>query len=59
MALDLRDEADAEIARELARRADVLIENFKPGGLARYGLDFASVRAANPVTTRPPRSPKH
>jgi crotonobetainyl-CoA:carnitine CoA-transferase CaiB-like acyl-CoA transferase len=48
MALDLRDEADAEIARELARRADVLIENFKPGGLARYGLDFASVRAANP-----------
>jgi len=48
IALDLRDEADAEIARELARRADVLIENFKPGGLARYGLDFASVRAANP-----------
>jgi len=48
IALDLRDEADAEIARELARRADVLIENFKPGGLARYGLDFASVRTANP-----------
>ncbi len=48
IALDLRDEADAEVARELARRADVLIENFKPGGLARYGLDHDTVRAANP-----------
>jgi len=46
IALDLRDSADAEVARELARRADVLIENFKPGGLARYGLDFESVRTA-------------
>ncbi|GHF49587.1 crotonobetainyl-CoA:carnitine CoA-transferase CaiB-like acyl-CoA transferase [Amycolatopsis bartoniae] len=48
IALDLRDPADAEVARELARRADVLIENFKPGGLAKYGLDFDTVREANP-----------
>jgi crotonobetainyl-CoA:carnitine CoA-transferase CaiB-like acyl-CoA transferase len=48
IALDLRDEADAEVARELARRADVLIENFKPGGLSRYGLDYESVRSTNP-----------
>lgn len=48
IALDLRAEADAEAARELARRADVLVENFKPGGLAKFGLDFDSVRAANP-----------
>jgi crotonobetainyl-CoA:carnitine CoA-transferase CaiB-like acyl-CoA transferase len=48
IALDLRDEADAEVARELARRADVLVENFKPGGLAKFGLDFASVSAGNP-----------
>jgi crotonobetainyl-CoA:carnitine CoA-transferase CaiB-like acyl-CoA transferase len=48
IALDLRDEADAEVARELARRADVVIENFKPGGLARYGLDHDAVRATNP-----------
>jgi crotonobetainyl-CoA:carnitine CoA-transferase CaiB-like acyl-CoA transferase len=48
IALDLRDEADAEVARELARRADVLIENFKPGGLDKYGLGFEAVRAANP-----------
>jgi crotonobetainyl-CoA:carnitine CoA-transferase CaiB-like acyl-CoA transferase len=49
IALDLRDEADATVARELARRADVLIENFKPGGLAKYGLDFDTVQAANPA----------
>ncbi|GAB3438934.1 CaiB/BaiF CoA transferase family protein [Actinophytocola sediminis] len=48
IALDLREPADATAARELAARADVLIENFKPGGLDRYGLDFESVRAANP-----------
>ncbi|MEV4376658.1 CoA transferase [Streptosporangium sp. NPDC049644] len=46
--LDLRDETDAGLARELARRADVVVENFKPGGLAKYGLDYDSVRAANP-----------
>src|SRR5215218_8384017 len=39
VALDLRDDADAGLARELTRRADVVIENFKPGGLAKFGLD--------------------
>ncbi|GAB2966190.1 CoA transferase [Amycolatopsis acidiphila] len=48
IALDLHDDGDARVARELARRADVVIENFKPGGLGRYGLDFDAVRAANP-----------
>ncbi|WP_150237624.1 CaiB/BaiF CoA transferase family protein [Nocardiopsis quinghaiensis] len=47
VALDLRREEDAEAARELARRADVVIENFRPGGLARFGLDHDSVRVAN------------
>nr|MBA3905646.1 CoA transferase [Pseudonocardiales bacterium] len=46
--LDLRDEGDRELARELARRADVMIQNFKPGGLAKYGLDAATTRGANP-----------
>ena len=46
--LDLRDPDDAELGRELARRADVFIENFKSGGLARYRLDYAGVRATNP-----------
>ena len=48
VALDLRDPADLAAARELARRADVLVENFKPGGLARFGLDHATVSATNP-----------
>lgn len=46
--LDLRDEHDAGLGRELARRADVLIENFKPGGLDKFGLGYESVRAQNP-----------
>ena len=46
--LDLREEADAKLGRELARRADVFVENFKTGGLARFGLDYQTVRAANP-----------
>ena len=48
IALDLRDEGDVWLARELARRADVMIQNFKPGGLAKYGLDAATARTANP-----------
>jgi crotonobetainyl-CoA:carnitine CoA-transferase CaiB-like acyl-CoA transferase len=48
VALDLKDEADLAAARELARRADILVENFRPGGLARFGLDYESVAAGNP-----------
>jgi crotonobetainyl-CoA:carnitine CoA-transferase CaiB-like acyl-CoA transferase len=48
MVLDLRDDADLALAAELARRADVLIENLRPGGMAKFGLDFASVRRDNP-----------
>ena len=49
VALDLKDPRDLGLARELARRADVFVQNFKPGGLARFGLDYESVRAANPA----------
>jgi len=45
--LDLTDPADLALAKELARRADVFVENFKPGGLAKFGLDYPSVAAAN------------
>jgi crotonobetainyl-CoA:carnitine CoA-transferase CaiB-like acyl-CoA transferase len=48
MVLDLRVQDDLALAQELARRADVFIENFKPGGMARFGLDFDTVQAANP-----------
>ena len=47
VALNLADEVDLAAARELARRADIFVENFKPGGLARFGLDYSAVRSAN------------
>jgi crotonobetainyl-CoA:carnitine CoA-transferase CaiB-like acyl-CoA transferase len=48
VALDLKAEADQRAAQELARRADIFIENFRPGGLSRFGLDYDTVAAANP-----------
>ena len=48
IALDLKDADDLAAAQELARRADVVVENFKPGGLARFGLDYDAVAAGNP-----------
>jgi len=46
--LNLKDSGDRAAAAELARRADIMVENFKPGGLRQFGLDYESVRAANP-----------
>jgi len=43
IALDLRDDGDRERLLELAGEADVLVENFKPGTLARMGLDYAAL----------------
>ncbi|TCC24563.1 CoA transferase [Kribbella speibonae] len=48
IALDLKDPSDLAAAQELARRADVLLENFRPGGLARFGLDYETVAEGNP-----------
>jgi crotonobetainyl-CoA:carnitine CoA-transferase CaiB-like acyl-CoA transferase len=47
--LDFNDPADIDLARELLRRADIAVENFKVGGLARFGLDYESARAINPA----------
>jgi crotonobetainyl-CoA:carnitine CoA-transferase CaiB-like acyl-CoA transferase len=47
--LDLRTGAGRAAAAELARRADIMVENFKPGGLAKFGLDYDTVAAANPA----------
>ena len=44
VALDLGDDADRELARELAARADVLIESFRPGLMASWGLDGDTLR---------------
>ncbi|GAA4863993.1 CaiB/BaiF CoA transferase family protein [Saccharopolyspora rosea] len=46
--LDLDDPDDLAAARELVRRADVLVQNFRPGSLARHGLDHESARELNP-----------
>jgi crotonobetainyl-CoA:carnitine CoA-transferase CaiB-like acyl-CoA transferase len=46
--LDLKKERDVALAKALAARADIFVQNFKPGGLRRYGLDYAAVSAANP-----------
>jgi len=46
--LDLTDATDLDIAHSLARRADVVVENHKPGALNRFGLDYAQVAASNP-----------
>ena len=48
LSLDLHREAAQEIARRLVRRADILVENFRPGTLAAWGLDYAAVRAEKP-----------
>jgi len=48
VAIDFTRPEGADLVRALARRAHVLVENFKVGGLAKYGLDWPSLRALNP-----------
>jgi crotonobetainyl-CoA:carnitine CoA-transferase CaiB-like acyl-CoA transferase len=48
IAIDLRKPEGAEVARRLASQVDVVAENFKPGTMAKYGLDYVSVSKANP-----------
>ena len=45
---DFDDESDMARVRELAAAADIVIENFKTGGLKRYGLDYHTLKALNP-----------
>jgi crotonobetainyl-CoA:carnitine CoA-transferase CaiB-like acyl-CoA transferase len=48
VALDLTVTDDLAAATDLARRADVVVENFRPGVMERFGLDEPSIRSANP-----------
>ena len=48
LAVDLKAPEGREAVQRLARRADVFIENFRPGTLARFGLDFETLSHANP-----------
>ena len=49
VALDLRSDEGRAHARALAARADVVVENFAPGTMERFGLGYADLRAANPT----------
>ncbi len=46
--LDFTTPEGVETVKALARKADILVENFKAGGLKKYGLDYASLSAENP-----------
>ena len=48
IAVDIATPEGQSIIRKLAARADIVVENFKPGGLAKYGLDHATLLAAHP-----------
>jgi crotonobetainyl-CoA:carnitine CoA-transferase CaiB-like acyl-CoA transferase len=48
LVLDLRTDAGVAVFRQLAERADVVVEAMRPGGLARRGLGFEDLRAVNP-----------
>lgn len=49
VALDIATPKGAELVRELALQCDILVENFKVGGLRKYGLDYESIKAINPA----------
>jgi len=48
LAVDISDPRGQAIVQALAAQSDILVENFKPGDLARYGLDYVTLSAANP-----------
>ncbi len=48
LAIDLKTPSGLDACRKLAAKADILVENFRPGTMNRLGLDYASLSAANP-----------
>src|SRR5574340_1019244 len=48
ISLDLRRPEGQQLARELARVCDLVVENFRPGGLERWGLGYRELSALNP-----------
>lgn len=46
--VDITQPAGQELIRSLARQCDILLENYKVGGLEKYGLDYPSIKAINP-----------
>lgn len=48
IAIDIASPEGAELVREMAARCDILVENFKVGGLQKYGLDYETIKKINP-----------
>lgn len=48
IAIDIATPEGAELVRKMAAKCDILLENFKVGGLKKYGLDYESIKAVNP-----------
>ncbi len=49
VAIDIADPAGAELVRRIAKTSQIVVENFKVGGLKKYGLDYPSLAALNPA----------
>ncbi len=47
-ACDLKNPDMQETIRELARKCDIVVENFRPGVMARFGLDYETLLECNP-----------
>lgn len=48
IAIDFSTQEGADLVRELAKKSDILVENFKVGGLRQYGLDYEQLKEINP-----------
>ncbi|KAL9950169.1 hypothetical protein ACHAP9_003116 [Verticillium nonalfalfae] len=48
LALSFKEKQGADILRELAKKVDVVVENYLPGSLKKYGLDYETLRKLNP-----------
>src|SRR5687768_12569243 len=46
--VNLRSDEGKKVIRELAKKADVMVENFPAGTLGKYGLDFSNLQSTNP-----------
>lgn len=49
IAVDIARPEGADLIRRIAARADIVLENFRTGGLAKYGIDYSDLRAINPA----------
>ena len=49
VAVDIATPEGAKLIKRLAAKADILVENYKSGGLKKYGLDYAEIRKVNPA----------